>query len=58
MGYSVPEHCAALVRLGPTIHHRRSFAPVAAQYGGGDGSSAAAAEVMPGLLLPDRGVPG
>jgi ribonuclease HII len=32
MGYSVPEHFAALDRLGPTIHHRRSFAPVAAQY--------------------------
>ena len=29
MGYSVPEHFAALTRLGPTIHHRRSFAPVA-----------------------------
>ena len=29
MGYSVPEHFAALARLGPTIHHRRSFAPVA-----------------------------
>ena len=28
MGYSVPEHFAALTRLGPTIHHRRSFAPV------------------------------
>jgi ribonuclease HII len=33
MGYSVPEHFAALSRLGPTIHHRRSFAPVAACYG-------------------------
>ena len=33
MGYSVPEHFAALKRLGPTIHHRRSFAPVAACYG-------------------------
>ena len=33
MGYSVPEHQAALTRLGPTIHHRRSFAPVAAFYG-------------------------
>ena len=33
MGYSVPEHFAALDRLGPTIHHRRSFAPVAALYG-------------------------
>ena len=32
-GYSVPEHFAALSRLGPTIHHRRSFAPVAAAYG-------------------------
>jgi ribonuclease HII len=32
-GYSVPEHFDALVRLGPTIHHRRSFAPVAAAYG-------------------------
>jgi ribonuclease HII len=30
MGYSVPEHFAALIRLGPTIHHRRTFAPVAA----------------------------
>ena len=33
MGYSVPEHFAALDRLGPTVHHRRSFAPVAACYG-------------------------
>src|SRR5437868_3640952 len=32
-GYSVPEHFAALARLGPTIHHRRSFAPVALSYG-------------------------
>src|SRR5919204_2211129 len=32
-GYSVPEHFHALARLGPTIHHRRSFAPVAAAYG-------------------------
>jgi ribonuclease HII len=30
MGYSVPEHFAALNRLGPTVHHRRSFAPVSA----------------------------
>jgi ribonuclease HII len=28
-GYSVPEHFDALARLGPTIHHRRSFSPVA-----------------------------
>jgi len=33
MGYSVPEHFAALQRLGPTIHHRRSFAPVARAWG-------------------------
>src|SRR5882672_4382853 len=32
-GYSVPQHFDALARLGPTIHHRRSFAPVAAAYG-------------------------
>jgi len=30
MGYAVPEHGAALKRLGPTVHHRHSFAPVAA----------------------------
>jgi ribonuclease HII len=36
MGYSVPEHFKALARLGPTIHHRRSFAPVAAAYGDGE----------------------
>jgi len=29
-GYGVPEHLEALNRLGPTIHHRRFFAPVAA----------------------------
>jgi ribonuclease HII len=27
-GYSTEEHLAALNRLGPTRHHRRSFAPV------------------------------
>jgi ribonuclease HII len=30
MGYGVPAHLAALDRLGPTVHHRRFFAPVAA----------------------------
>lgn len=30
MGYGVPAHLEALNRLGPTIHHRRFFAPVAA----------------------------
>ena len=29
-GYAVPEHIEALGRLGPTVHHRRFFAPVAA----------------------------
>jgi ribonuclease HII len=33
MGYSVPEHFEALSRLGPTVHHRRTFAPVAALLG-------------------------
>ncbi|MFZ5609261.1 MAG: ribonuclease HII [Pseudomonadota bacterium] len=28
-GYGTAEHLAALVRLGPTAQHRRSFAPVA-----------------------------
>jgi ribonuclease HII len=33
MGYSVPEHFRALQTLGPTVHHRRSFAPVAKKLG-------------------------
>ncbi|MEW6639662.1 MAG: ribonuclease HII [Pseudomonadota bacterium] len=39
MGYGVPLHLAALDELGPTTHHRRLFAPVAAawrKHGGGD----------------------
>ena len=28
VGYARPEHLAALDRLGPTAHHRRTFAPV------------------------------
>jgi ribonuclease HII len=28
-GYGTAEHLDALKRLGPTPHHRRSFAPVA-----------------------------
>jgi ribonuclease HII len=42
MGYSVPEHARALAALGPTIHHRRSFAPVAAC----NAARAALAEVL------------
>src|SRR6266700_4930885 len=47
MGYSVPEHFNALARLGPTIHHRRSFAPVAASYGD---LLAETDEIPPGVL--------
>jgi ribonuclease HII len=42
MGYSVPEHVEALARLGPTIHHRKSFAPVAALLATADPGEAAA----------------
>lgn len=45
MGYSVPEHCDALSRLGPTVHHRLSFAPVAAARGEGAAAADAAAAV-------------
>jgi len=48
MGYSVPEHFAALTRLGPTIHHRRSFAPVAACF---DVTAAETDAVAAGLPL-------
>jgi ribonuclease HII len=34
MGYGVPFHLAALRALGPTMHHRRSFAPIAAFFSG------------------------
>jgi ribonuclease HII len=37
MGYAVPEHFRALAALGPTVYHRRSFAPVAAAYNERDG---------------------
>jgi len=48
MGYSVPEHFAALARLGPTIHHRRSFAPVAAKLAAlGGASDEVIAELLP-----------
>jgi ribonuclease HII len=29
VGYGTPEHQQGLQRLGPCVHHRRSFAPVA-----------------------------
>jgi ribonuclease HII len=28
VGYGTPEHRAGIERLGPTPHHRRSFAPL------------------------------
>jgi ribonuclease HII len=60
MGYSVPEHFAALARLGPTIHHRKSFAPVAARLAalgadlGGDlgGNLGGASDEVIAALLP------
>jgi len=48
MGYSVPEHFKALERLGPTIHHRRSFSPVALSYG----DAAVLADEIPPAVLP------
>jgi ribonuclease HII len=50
-GYSVPEHFNALMRLGPTIHHRRSFAPVAAAYGDPVDDDGEAGDVEP-IVLP------
>jgi ribonuclease HII len=47
-GYSVPAHFSALARLGPTIHHRRSFAPVAAAYG-----DLVTADMATGTIEPD-----
>jgi len=48
MGYSVPEHFAALAKLGPTIHHRKSFAPVAAKLAAlGGASDEVIAELLP-----------
>ncbi|MBR0959087.1 ribonuclease HII [Bradyrhizobium japonicum] len=43
-GYAVPEHLDALDRLGPSIHHRSFFAPVAA----------ARAKHMPWTVEPGR----
>ena len=49
MGYGVPEHVAALERLGPTPHHRKSFAPVAARFA----AMQAALGAIPGQALAD-----
>jgi len=47
MGYSVPEHIRALDRLGPTIHHRRSFAPVAMRLAMVETASPVPADALP-----------
>ena len=52
MGYSVPEHCAALERLGPTPHHRRSFAPVAAKFAALQAELGAVPDAVVASLLP------
>lgn len=49
-GYSVPAHFNALARLGPTIHHRRSFAPVAAAYGDPVTTDMATGNIEPDVL--------
>jgi ribonuclease HII len=36
----VPEHFRALAALGPTVHHRRGFAPVAAALAQGEEAAA------------------
>lgn len=52
MGYSVPEHFAALQRLGATIHHRRSFAPVAARLAAQNADLSAVSDEIVADLLP------
>jgi ribonuclease HII len=52
MGYSVPEHFAALARLGPTIHHRKSFAPVAEKLAALNGGLGDLSEEALAALLP------
>jgi ribonuclease HII len=49
MGYSVPEHFEALARLGPSVHHRKSFAPVAEKLAalGGNASDEVIADLLP-----------
>jgi ribonuclease HII len=52
MGYSVPEHFEALARLGPTIHHRKSFAPVAARLAALDADLGGLSDEAVAALLP------
>lgn len=57
MGYAVPAHLEALDRLGPTVHHRRFFAPVAASrrkhFGEDDTPKAAQIEMV---MSPEEAV--
>jgi len=52
MGYSVPEHFAALQTLGPCEHHRRSFAPVAERLLGTGDESLAELPLAEGFSIP------
>jgi ribonuclease HII len=59
MGYGVPQHLEALNRLGPTVHHRRFFAPVVAarmkHEGIGPDQAAMELSIEGGMgTLPDR----
>ena len=47
MGYGVPQHAKALDELGPTVHHRRSFAPVAARLAALEQGADEAAALLP-----------
>jgi len=52
MGYSVPEHFAAIDRLGPTVHHRRSFSPVASALDELGAATEDVVEAIVGDILP------
>ena len=49
-GYSVPEHLEALHRLGPSVHHRRLYAPVVAA------RERHSANIEPGLVATERSI--
>lgn len=52
-GYGTEEHYLGLLRLGPTRHHRRTFAPLSTLFGGG-----AAVPRLPGLDAAGTGTGG
>jgi len=52
MGYAVPEHVAALQRLGATRYHRQSFAPVAARLGLAGAAGNSFEDLTAASLLP------